>query len=140
MQPAGQDPEARLVPGTVTLPLRSQPNASSFWIMLLLVLGRLDNGMIRIWQPDTGAAKMPSADPIPSVTADLLTRALGEAVIRIWSNLPQDVQLHLFQETVTSQGESIRPQLAIFLHDKHLRTSDPLGNPREITEPDSLGG
>ena len=47
---------------------------------------------------------MPSTDPIPSVTADQLTRALGEAVIRIWSNLPQDVQLHLFQEAVTSQG------------------------------------
>jgi hypothetical protein len=83
-----RDPEARLMPGTVTVPLRSRTNASPFWIMLLLVLGRLDNGMIRIWQPDTGAAKMPSTDPIPSVTADLLTRALGEAVIRIWSNCP----------------------------------------------------
>jgi hypothetical protein len=79
-------------------------------------------------------------DPISSVTADQLTRALGEAVVRIWSNLPQDVQNHLFQEAVTSQGESIRPQLAIFLHDKHPRTSDPFGKPREMTEPDSLGG
>src|SRR5258708_1511322 len=67
-------------------------------------------------------------------------RALGEAVLRIWSNLPQDVQLHLFQEAVTSQGESIRPQLAVLLRDKDPRTSDPLGNPREMTEPDSLGG
>jgi hypothetical protein len=83
---------------------------------------------------------MPSTDPTPSVTVDQLTRALGEAVIRIWSNLPQDVQLHLFQEAVTSHGESIRAQLAVFLHDKHPRTSDPLGNPREMTEPDSLGG
>jgi hypothetical protein len=49
-------------------------------------------------------------DPIPSVTADQLTRALGEAVVRIWSNLPQDVQNHLFQAAVTSQGESIRPR------------------------------
>ena len=132
MQPAGQDPEARLMPGTVTVPLCSQTNASPFWIMLLLVLGRLDNGMIRIWQPDTGVVKMPSTNPIPSVTADQLTRALGEAVIRIWSNLPQDVQLHLFHEAVTSQGESIRPQLAVFLHDKHPRTLDPLGNPRDL--------
>jgi hypothetical protein len=53
---------------------------------------------------------------------------------------PQEVQNHLFQEAVTSQGESIRSQLAVFLHDKHSRTSDPLGNPRETTEPDSLGG
>ena len=83
---------------------------------------------------------MPSTDPTPSVTADRLTRALGEAVIQIWSNLPQDMQLHLLQEAVTSHGESIRAQLAVFLRDKHPRTSDPLGNPREMKEPDSLGG
>ena len=79
-------------------------------------------------------------DPISGETADQLTRALGKAVVRLWSNLPQDVQNHLFQEAVVSQGESIRPQLAVFLHDKHPRTSDPLGKPREMTEPDSLGG
>ena len=39
---------------------------------------------------------------------DQLTRALGEAVIRIWSNLPQEVQDHLFKEAVASQGEAIR--------------------------------
>ncbi len=83
---------------------------------------------------------MPPTGPTPSVTANQLTRALGEAVVRIWSNLPQEVQNRLFQEAVTSQGESIRPQLAVFLHDKHPRTLDPLGNPREMTEPDSLGG
>jgi hypothetical protein len=43
-------------------------------------------------------------------------------------------------EAVTSEGESIRSQLAVFLHDKHPRTSDPLGKPREMMEPDSLGG
>jgi hypothetical protein len=79
-------------------------------------------------------------DSISGVVVDQLTHALGEAVIRTWSNLPQEVQNHLFQEAVTSQGESIRPQLAVFLHDKHSRTSDPLGKPREMTEPDSLGG
>jgi hypothetical protein len=83
---------------------------------------------------------MTSTDPIPSVPVDQLTRALGEAVIRIWSNLPQDVQNHLFQEAATSQGESIRSQLAVFLHDKHPRTADLLGKPREVMEPDSLGG
>jgi hypothetical protein len=108
--------------------------------MLLLVSVGLDNGMIRVWQPDVGVAKMPSTGQIPTVTVNELTRALGEAVIRIWSNLPQDVQLHLFQEAVTSHGESIRLPLAVFLHDKHPRTSGPLGNPREMTEPDSLGG
>jgi hypothetical protein len=80
---------------------------------------------------------MPSTDAILS---DQLTRALGEAVIRVWSNLPQEVQNHLFQEAVMCQGESVRLQLAVFLHGKHQRTSDPLGNPREMKEPDSLGG
>ena len=83
---------------------------------------------------------MPPTDRTSSVITEQLRRALGEAVIRIWSNLPQDVQNHLFQEAVTSQGESIRPQLAVFLHDKHPRTSDPLGKPREMMEPDSFGG
>src|SRR6266487_5690918 len=41
---------------------------------------------------------------------------------------------------VASQGESIRSQLAVFLHDKHSRTADPLGKAREMPEPDSLGG
>ena len=62
------------------------------------------------------------------------------AAIRTWSKLPQDVQNHLFQEAVTSQCESIRSQLAVFLHDKHSRTADPLGKPREMPEPDSLEG
>jgi hypothetical protein len=83
---------------------------------------------------------MPATNPTSSVITEQLTRALGEAVIRMWSDLPQDVQNHLFQEVVASQGESIRSQLAVFLHDKHSRTADPLDNPREATEPDSLGG
>ena len=83
---------------------------------------------------------MPSTETSPSVAADQLTRALGEAVIRIWSDLPQEVQDHLFKGAVASRGESIRSQLAIFLHDKHARTLDPLGNPRDMKEPDSLGG
>jgi hypothetical protein len=79
-------------------------------------------------------------DPVSTAAAEELTRALGEAVVRIWSNLPKDVQNHLFQEAVSSRGQSIRPRLAVFLHDKHLRTLDPFGKPREMMEPDSLGG
>ena len=81
---------------------------------------------------------MPPTHPTSSVITEQLTRALGEAVIRIWSNLPQDLQIQLFEEAVTSQGESIRSQLAVFLYDKHSRTADPLGNPREATEPDCV--
>ncbi len=79
-------------------------------------------------------------DSISGDDANRLTRSLGEAVVRLWSNLPQDVQHRLFEEAITSQGEAIRPQLAVFLHGKHARTLDPLGKPREMTEPDSLGG
>jgi hypothetical protein len=41
--------------------------------------------------------------PSTAIT-DQLTRALGEAVIRIWSHLPQGVQDRLFKEAVASQG------------------------------------
>src|SRR5260370_28770829 len=34
-------------PETTTLPLQSRPNASSFWIMLLLSAGALEHGMIK---------------------------------------------------------------------------------------------
>ena len=54
--------------------------------------------------------------------------------------MPQEVQDQLFRQAVASQGESIRSQLAVFLHDEHERTSDPFGDPREMKEPDSLGG
>ena len=71
---------------------------------------------------------------------DQLTRALGAAVIRLWSNLPQDVQDRVFKEVVAAEGASIRSELAVFLHDRHERTADPLGDPRDMKEPDSLGG
>jgi hypothetical protein len=74
-----------------------------------------------------------------SETKALLFRALGEAVVRIWSNLPQAVQQHLFEEAVISHGESMRQQLAVFLHHKHSRTSDSI-KADAMPEPDSLGG
>jgi hypothetical protein len=72
-------------------------------------------------------------------TAEQFTRALGYTVVRDWSRLPQDVQHHLFEEVIASQGETLRSQLAVFLNDKHPKTSD-LVEAREIPEPDSLGG
>src|SRR5262249_48347708 len=44
----GAESRGRGAPGTVTVPLCSRTNASPFWIMLLLVWSRLDNGMT-IW-------------------------------------------------------------------------------------------
>ena len=53
--------------------------------------------------------------------------ALGKAVIKAWSELPQDVQQRLFEDAVvaghhTERDESLREQLAVFLHDRHPRT------------------
>lgn len=53
--------------------------------------------------------------------------ALGKAVIRVWGELPQDVQQQLFENAVaaghhTERDESLREQLAAFLHDQHPRT------------------
>src|SRR5262249_56742938 len=50
----GAGSRGRVAPGTVTVPLCSRTNASHFWIMLLLVFGKLDNGMIRVWAAEYG--------------------------------------------------------------------------------------
>jgi hypothetical protein len=71
--------------------------------------------------------------------ADELSRALGQAVARCWSNLPQEIQQSLFEAAVMSEGETIRQQLAVYLHGKHERTVD-MVQARAMPEPDSLGG
>ena len=71
--------------------------------------------------------------------ADRLARALGQAVAQCWSSLPQEIQHNLFEAAVTSEGETIRQQLAVFLHGKHDRTVDTV-QARAMPEPDSLGG
>jgi hypothetical protein len=76
---------------------------------------------------------------IPAEVKEQIFNALGKAVVRIWSGLSQDVQQHLFEEAVKSQGEPKRQGLAIFLHDEHQRTADTLKS-RAILSPDSLGG
>jgi hypothetical protein len=66
--------------------------------------------------------------------------ALGQAVAAVWAELPTEVQHDLFETAVRSAGEGAREQLAIFLHDRHPRTSDSDKPVREVPEPDSLGG
>lgn len=67
-----------------------------------------------------------------------LSRALGEAVVALWSRLPHDVQHDLF-EAAALRGSALRPQLAVYLHDRHARTRASL-EARAMVEPDSLGG
>lgn len=43
-------------------------------------------------------------DVITHETSKQLSRALGEAVVRIWSHLPHHVQHHLFKEAIGFQG------------------------------------
>lgn len=78
-------------------------------------------------------------DLIAHETSEQLSRALGDAVVRIWGRLPPDLQNRLFEEAVTSQNEKLRPRLAVYLHEKHPRTCAAL-KARAMLEPDSLGG
>jgi hypothetical protein len=52
-----------------------------------------------------------------------LSCAVGQAVAQYWSRLPQQIQHELFEEAVKSQGESMRQQLAIYLHGHDERTA-----------------
>jgi hypothetical protein len=54
--------------------------------------------------------------------AEKLSGALGKAVARCWSILPKEIQHKLLEAAVTSQGEVIRQELAVYLHGKHDRT------------------
>jgi hypothetical protein len=68
-----------------------------------------------------------------------LARALGEAVIKVWGSLPQEIQQELFEAAVRTQGEHVRSPLAEFLHDHHPRTEARV-KAGAMVEPDSLGG
>ena len=53
--------------------------------------------------------------------------ALGQAVISAWGELPQEIQQRLFEDAViaghhSERDESLREQLAVFLHNNHPRT------------------
>ena len=56
-----------------------------------------------------------------------LMLALGKAVTHVWAELPMPIQEKLFEHAVvaghrTERDESLREQLAKFLHDHHART------------------
>jgi hypothetical protein len=63
-----------------------------------------------------------------------MAQVLGAAVISRWAELPQPIQEKLFEAAIvlghqTEQDESLREQLAKFLHDHHKRTA-----PAEVRE------
>jgi hypothetical protein len=57
-----------------------------------------------------------------------VSHVLGEAVIDVWSGLPQDIQQKLFEQAVLAgrggSEDHLRERLAKFLHDHHQRTAD----------------
>jgi hypothetical protein len=58
---------------------------------------------------------------------DRFAEALGLAALDLWSELPQEVQHRLFEQAVvrghkSERDESLREQLAQFLHAHHERT------------------
>ena len=62
-----------------------------------------------------------------SENPDRYLRVLGAAAADLWSDLPQDLQHELFERAVVlghkgERDESLREQLAKFLHDHHGRT------------------
>jgi hypothetical protein len=59
-----------------------------------------------------------------SETASEFERLLGRAALRLWSDLPRDVQEKLF-ETAVPLDPAVRNRLAIFLHDHHPKTAHP---------------
>jgi len=60
-------------------------------------------------------------------SAERFANVLGVAVVDLWSDLPQEIQQQLFERAVlaghkTERDESLREQLALFLHNHHERT------------------
>jgi hypothetical protein len=55
--------------------------------------------------------------------------ALGNAALHVWAELPAATQEKLFEHAVVAghrseRDESLREELAIFLHDHHARTRE----------------
>jgi hypothetical protein len=69
-------------------------------------------------------------NPSDRVVNDIAARyflILGAAAADLWSELPQELQQRLFERAVVlghqrEQDESLREQLAKFLHEHHERT------------------
>lgn len=70
--------------------------------------------------------------PSPSIalneSPERFLHVLGTAAADLWSTLPPELQQSLFERAVvlghkTESDESLREQLAKFLHDHHARTA-----------------
>jgi hypothetical protein len=62
-----------------------------------------------------------------AAAVERFTRALGHGVLEVWSALPRETQQMIFEQAVlaghrSERDESLREQLAAFLHDRNPRT------------------
>jgi hypothetical protein len=60
--------------------------------------------------------------PDPNSEA-MFVRALGEAITTQWHAVGQDVQRLIFEAATKDHNPKFREELAVFLHDRHPRTS-----------------
>jgi hypothetical protein len=65
-------------------------------------------------------------------SSERFIEALGQAALELWSELPPDIQQRLFERAVvcghkSERDESLREQLAAFLHQRHERTAKHAG-------------
>lgn len=70
---------------------------------------------------------MSHSDQVVNDVAARYFLVLGAAAADLWSELPQELQQVLFERAVVlghqrEQDESLREQLAKFLHEHHART------------------
>jgi len=76
---------------------------------------------------DRGDQKALDGRMTANANVERFVEALGLAALDLWSELPQEVQQSLFEQAVvrghkSERDESLREQLAQFLHDHHERT------------------
>jgi hypothetical protein len=84
----------------------------------------LSTKMMNVEQPESMMAPIAPPDDRerPSI------QALGTAIVHVWAELPEPIQEKLFEHAVVAghrseRDESLREELARFLHDHHARTS-----------------
>lgn len=76
-----------------------------------------------VWLSMSGTPSQPTPDNRP----ERYFLVLGTAAADLWSHLPQELQQSLFERAVAlghhdERDESLREQLAKFLHEHHART------------------
>ena len=82
-------------------------------------------------QSGTAPEEPPTMNDVRNDAAqpERFTRALGAAVVEAWSALPRAIQQMIFEKAVlaghqSERDESLREQLATFLHERHPRTAN----------------